>query len=208
MRPECLSGDWQVLKTFSTPDISDALDGLYSLSHHIRHQMTCPPGRVVGPAFTVKLPPGDNLSLHQALKHVVKGDVLVVQSLAGSTAVCGDLLAHKLHYQGAAAVIIDGYIRDVPGFQTLDMPVYARGCMPTGPQKNGPGEINVPVACGMQVVMPGDCIVADEMGIVVIPTQKVEQVILRLVKQSPAQEAYREHVVSGAFNAQNLKGAP
>ena len=70
--------------------------------------------------------------------------------------------------KGVAGIIVDGCLRDLEGIEKLEMPVYAKGITPQGPYKNGPGEINVPIACGGQVVFPGDILVGDRDGIVVI----------------------------------------
>jgi RraA family protein len=133
--------------------------------------------RMAGPAFTVKAPAGDNLLFHKAIDMAEAGDIVVV-SAEGCTSrsLCGELMVITAKAKGIAGFLLDGCIRDAEEISTLDFAVYARGVQPNGPYRNGPGEINVPVAIGGQVVTPGDLIVADGNGVVVIPKADADAV--------------------------------
>ena len=122
--------------------------------------------------FRSKAPIGDNLFFHQALDMAQPGDIIVVDGASGcNRSLAGEIMLRFACMKGLAGVVVDGCLRDLDGIETLDMPVYAKGITPQGPWKFGPGEINVPVSCGGQVVFPGDILVGDKDGIVVIRPQ-------------------------------------
>src|SRR5437660_3903084 len=176
----------QKFAEFATPDISDLLNRLYAVDPGI----VCLTGRqhqLCGPACTVKVFPGDNLMVHKALDVARPGDVVVVDA-AGSpmNAVLGDLVSTKAKHRGIAGFVVDGLIRDLPGILELDFPVFARGTTPIGPLHRGPGEINYPIACGGRVVNPGDVLVADASGIVVVPRNIAEELVDRLERNREA----------------------
>ena len=132
----------------------------------------------VGPALTVKARPGDNLFLHRAIDLARPGDVIVCDGGGDlNIALAGDLMIGHAEARGVGALVIDGAVRDLDGIRKMDIGVWARGANPSGPYKDGPGEIGYPVACGGQVVMPGDLIAADEDGVVVIPLAEAAAVI-------------------------------
>jgi RraA family protein len=133
---------------------------------------------VAGPAFTVRARAGDNLMLHEALDLCEPGDVVVCDAGGDmGTAIMGDIMGRHAEKRGIGAIIIDGTIRDVEGLAALQLGVWARGATPAGPYKDGPGEIGYPVSCGGLVVMPGDLIVADGDGVVVIPRADAAKVV-------------------------------
>ena len=106
-------------------------------------------GSMVGTALTVKCPSGDNLIFHQALELAQPGDIIVVDADGISNrSVAGEIMMRFACKKGIAGIVVDGYMRDLDGIKELPMPVYARGVTPQGPYKNGPGEVNVPIACG------------------------------------------------------------
>ena len=133
---------------------------------------------VAGPAFTLRSRSGDNLMLHHAIDIAQPGDVIVADG-GGELAIAmtGELMMGHAAKRGVTAVIIDGAIRDKDELAKLDIGVWACGVTPSGPYKDGPGEIGVPVSCGGQVVMPGDILMADEDGVVVIPLDEAETVL-------------------------------
>ena len=96
--------------------------------------------------------------------------------------------------------MIDGLIRDLPGVQETGLPVFARGVTPIGPLHRGPGELNYPVSCGGIVVNPGDIIVGDENGVVVVRQDFAEELLQRLYVQRDALEAYVADVKQGIFS--------
>ena len=185
---------------FATPDISDLLNRLYAVDPQIRC-LTSDRHRVCGPACTVKVFPGDNLMVHKSLDVIEPGDVIVVDAGASDmNAVLGDLVSTKAKHRGAAGFVIDGLVRDLPGIQDLDFPVFARGTTPIGPLHRGPGEINYPICCGGVVVNPGDLIVGDAMGVVVIPQGIAEELLGRLKSHEATNAAYFESVKRGDFS--------
>ncbi len=133
---------------------------------------------IAGPAFTLRSRSGDNLMLHHAIDIAQPGDVIVADG-GGELAIAmtGELMMGHAAKRGIQGVIIDGAIRDKAEIATMDIGIWACGVTPSGPYKDGPGEIGVPVSCGGQVVMPGDIIMADEDGVVVIPLAEAEEVL-------------------------------
>jgi RraA family protein len=132
----------------------------------------------VGAALTVKARPGDNLFMHRAIDLARPGEVIVCDGGGDlSIALSGDLMIGHAEARGVGAMVIDGAVRDIEGIRRMDIGIWARGATPAGPYKDGPGEIGYPVACGGQVVMPGDLIAADEDGVVVIPLAEAAAVI-------------------------------
>jgi RraA family protein len=188
------------LGAFPTPDISDQLNRLYAVSPGIR-LLTHPGHRVCGPACTVKVFPGDNLMVHKSLDVLEQGDVVVVDA-GGSehNAVLGDLISTKARHRGAQGFVVDGFVRDLPNIQELDLPVFARGITPIGPLHRGPGEINFAVCCGGVVVNAGDVVVGDAMGVVVVPREIAGDLLDRLREHEAAQAAYLEGVKRGVFS--------
>ena len=188
------------LGAFPTPDISDQLNRLYAVSPGIR-LLTNPAHRVCGPACTVKVFPGDNLMVHKSLDVLEPGDVVIVDA-GGSdmNAVLGDLVCTKAKHRGAAGFVVDGLVRDLPSIRDLDFPVFARGTTPIGPLHRGPGEINYPICCGGVVVSPGDLVVGDEMGVVIVPQDIAEELLGRLKSHAASNAAYLESVKRGDFS--------
>ena len=166
------------LSKFSVPNLSDAVHGITVVDAGIRplHENWSP---FAGPAVTVDVTPGDGLLLRKAVELVQAGDVLVVNG-HGCTerAVLGGNVAIDLANRGVAAVVVDGAVRDVGELAALGLPVFARGAIPrSGTTGAGWGEVNVPVACGGVVVFPGDIVVGDRDGLVVVPAPDAADVI-------------------------------
>lgn len=186
---------------FPTPDISDLLNRLYAVDPIIR-VLTNPSHTICGPALTVKVFPGDNLMVHKSLDVMQPGDVIVVDAGASTlNAVLGDLISTKARHRGAAGFVVDGLVRDLPSIQELiDFPVFARGTTPIGPLHRGPGEINFPICLGGVVVNPGDLIVGDSAGLVVVPRGIAEELLGRLKSHESANAAYFDSVKKGDFS--------
>lgn len=144
---------------------------------------------LLGVAFPVRTPSGDNLMFHKALDLALPGDVIVVAG-GGTTerAYCGEIMMRYAQARGLAGFIIDGSIRDREELAKADFPVYARGATPNGPYKNGPGEIGYPVALGGQVIHPGDILVGDGDGVAVIRPREAEEIALaaRVIQEKEA----------------------
>ena len=127
-------------------------------------------GQLLGTAFTVRVPQGDNLMFHAAMDLAKPGDVFVIDA-GGFTdrAIFGELMSTYCRSRGIVGIVCDGAIRDRNGIAAMEnFHVYARSATPNGPYKNGPGEINVPVVIGGKLVRPGDIIVGDDDGVIII----------------------------------------
>lgn len=186
------------LSTFPTPDISDRMNRMYTVSTDIKNRTGS--ARVCGPACTVQVYPGDNLMVHKALDVAQPGDVVVVYAGNSMNGIVGDMIAAKAKHRGIQGFIVDGLIRDVQGIREVDLPVFARGVTPIGPLHRGPGELNFPVSCGGVVVRPGDVVVGDENGVVVVAQDFLFDVVTRLEERSAALEEYTAKVRRGEFS--------
>ena len=147
-------------------DICDALGRNAALPSAIK-----PLGatRLLGTAYTVNLPAGENLLLYYAVDNALPGDVLAVACDAyEDRAVCGEIMAALARKRGLAGFVVDGAVRDADALRAMDFPVYARAVSPNGPYKDGCGEINAPIAMGNAVIRPGDILVGDGDGLVAI----------------------------------------
>jgi regulator of RNase E activity RraA len=144
-----------------------------------------------GLAVTVNSRPADNLMVHKALQVAQPSDIVVVAT-SGNTAsaVFGELMCHTAVAQRLGGIIVDGAIRDVPAIARLGLPAYSRSVSPGSCDKDGPGEINVPISCGNTVVSPGDIVVGDEDGVAVVPRAHAEEV-LQLVADLVVREEQR-----------------
>jgi regulator of RNase E activity RraA len=185
--PRILDGaprvDASLLERFAhayVPDISDAVGPLYTMDPGIR-PLYSPMSRLAGQALTVKTPPGDNLTVHGALGMVRPGDVLVIDA-RGYTGACatGALSLVIPIRDGLRGAIVDGAWRDAAELSALNFPVCGRGLAAFSPPKEQLGEINVPVACGGVVVSPGDLVIGDEEGVVVVPRDQAADVATSL----------------------------
>ena len=134
--------------------------------------------KVAGPAFTVEVRPGDNLMIHAALALARPGDVIVVDGKGDlSCALTGALMAAHAHKAGIAGFVIDGAVRDTEECARGDFPVFAAGANPNGPLKNSGGRINWPVSLAGTAVNPGDLIVGDADGVVVVPRETAAEIV-------------------------------
>jgi len=188
------------LAQFPTPEISDLLNRLYAVDPEIRC-LTQSAQQIYGSACTVKVFPGDNLMVHKALDVIEPGDVIIVDA-GGSrlNAVMGDLVSTKAKHRGAAGFVVDGLVRDLPNIEPLAFPVFARGASPIGPLHRGPGEINYAICCGGVVVNPGDIIIGDSMGVVIVPPDIAAELLQRLQSHESANAEYLESVRRGDFS--------
>jgi len=185
---------------FASPEISDQLNRLYAVKPEI-HCLTEKHHRLIGPACTVKVFPGDNLMVHKALDIAKPGDVVVVD--AGESrmnAALGDLISTKAKHRGIAGFVVDGHVRDLPDILELDFPIFARGTLSIGPLHRGPGEINYPICCGGVVVNPGDIVVADQFGVVMVPRDNAGDVLERLLETKARLADYLAGVKRGVFS--------
>jgi regulator of RNase E activity RraA len=162
------------LAACAPPDLADVMRGSYTLDPAIRSLYPFA-GRVAGPAVTVSVPQGSLNLIKFAMAQTRPGDVVVVNARGiHAFAVWGGNVSKGMQRRGVAGVVIDGAARDPDEAQAVGFPVFARWQATAGPPYDGPGEVNVPVACGGVVVRPGDIIVADVNGIVVVPQESAE----------------------------------
>ena len=157
-------------------NISDMMNRMFNMYGDLRCYTKG--ANMVGTALTVHVAEGDNALLHLAMDLAKPGDVIVLDgSGCMSRALCGEIMFNYAKSKGIAGFVLDGCIRDADALDDLGFPVYAKGITPQGPWKIGYGEINVPIACCGQVVFPGDIIVGDPDGIVVIRPDMAEEVL-------------------------------
>ncbi len=159
----------------STGDVCDAMGRMGAMTPEIKP--ISPEMRAVGPAITVRLRPGDNVLVWKALELAAPGDVMVIATEGYTNhASYGGLISMACARKGLAGMVTDGTIRNLSVLREADFPVWSAGVVPSSPHKHGPGEINVPVSCGGQVVRPGDLVVADPDGVAVVPRHDAETV--------------------------------
>lgn len=185
-------------KTLPVANVSDCMWRMTAGGADLRpmHGM----GVLSGPAFTVKTRPGDNLMVHKALAMAQPGDVIVVDAGGDVTnAIIGELMVATAERKGLGGFIIYGAIRDSGEIGQGAFPVYASGVTHRGPYKDGPGEINVPVSIGGQVVFPGDVIVGDADGLVVIPAAHAEGVLADALKKEQDEAKTKEKILAGTY---------
>ena len=152
-------------------NIGDAMDRLGVADSAI--QAIWPGARLAGPAFTVWTRPGDNQGIHRALELARPGDVVVVCGGGDeSRALLGELIGERAINLGLAGFALDGAARDAEALGEIGMPVFARAITPAGPYKNGPSRLGTPISFGGVPVLPGDIIIGDSDGIVVVPREQ------------------------------------
>jgi len=144
--------------------------------------------RVAGPAYPVRCPAGDNLMLHAAIYRAPPGTVIVVEAGDSDYAVAGGNVCLVAQRRGIAAFVVDGVIRDLAEVREHGFPVFARGVIPIPGAKDAIGVLNGPIRCGGIQVQPGDIVVADEEGIVVVPVDRAAAV-LQVAEARAAKEA-------------------
>src|SRR5918995_2714283 len=184
---------------FSSPNISDNMNRINGACAEI-----CPMhGRekLLGSAFTVRTRPGDNLIVHKALDMLEPGDALVVDASADTTnAIFGEIMTRIAIKNGATGLVVDGAIRDAATFAEAGFPCFARGATHRGPYKDGPGEINVPITVGGAIVNPGDVVVGDADGVVVVPLQDAEYVAGEAKKVAEKEAVKMRQIEEGSLD--------
>lgn len=168
--------DHNAFKDLSPTTLADALTVGQVMDIGIRPLWQLMP-RIAGPAYPVRCAPGDNLMLHAAIYRAAPGAIVVVQAGDLEYAVSGGNVCAVARKRGIAGFIVDGVIRDLAEVRADRFPVFARGVSPIPGGKDGPGILNGVVRCGGVEVAPGDVVVADEEGIVVVPADRQDMVL-------------------------------
>ena len=162
----------------SPNELSDVLDLSCVMRYEI-HPLWPGVPRIAGPAYTVRTGRHDNLMFHASIYLAKPGDVIVVEAGDDEMAVAGGNVCAIAQRHGVAAVVVDGVIRDVPEARAHGFPVFGRGASPIPAKRVGDGGVGVQIRCGGVVVNPGDIVVADEEGIVVVPRARAEDVLAK-----------------------------
>ncbi|MFD1204531.1 RraA family protein [Sporosarcina contaminans] len=191
-------------KMLSTTLLSDAMGCSGAMDYGILPLTTN--DTIAGTALTVKMRAGDNLFLHQAIQLGSKGYVIVADGQGHhANAYLGELMAESAKVNGLEGIVIDGLVRDKEALMELRFPIYARGFIPNGPFKDGPGEFNIPISCGGVSVTPGDLIVADADGVVVVPKMQIEQVLKKAEEKLSYEDKRKVEIQSGNTEPHWLK---
>jgi 4-hydroxy-4-methyl-2-oxoglutarate aldolase len=162
----------------SPNELCDVLE-LSCVMRHELHPLWPHIPRIAGPAFTIRTGKHDNLMFHASIYLAQPGDVIVVEAGDDEMAVAGGNVCAIAQRRGVAALVVDGVIRDVVESREKRFPVFARGISPIPAKRVGDGGMNVQIRCGGVVVNPGDVVVADEEGIVVIPRARADDVLAK-----------------------------
>ncbi len=171
-----MSNIYEQFKELPTTCISDALKGLTNMDVAIKPLKE--EYKISGPACTVKVLANDNLIVLKGIRMAKPGDVLVVDSKGYEyNAIAGDFVMGMAQALGLAGVVADGTIRDILGVKNLDFPVFCKGTTVAAGGKTGVGQVNVPISCGGVSVRPGDIIIGDADGVVVVPQEQAEEVL-------------------------------
>ena len=162
-------------------------------------------GGLCGQAFTVRVRPGDNLMIHKALMMAQPGDVIVIDGGGDLTqALTGGLMRTSALAKRLGGFVIDGAIRDLAEWAEGEMPVFARGHTHRGPSKEGPGEINVPVACAGLAVQPGDLILGDPDGVIAIPAAEAAALLPKTLAHLEREAKIRETNLKGTADPERF----
>ena len=173
--------------------IGDCVQRIGVIHHSIRPMTSH--AVMAGTVYPILVREGDNLAIHRALDEVRPGDVLVINGFGElNRSVFGGILGEACIALGVRGVVIDGSVRDVEDLDRMGLPVYARGVTPAGPYKNGPGTIGEAVACGGIVCHPGDAIIGDQDGVVVVRPATLATLPELLEAQTALEEGMRSRI--------------
>lgn len=184
----------ELFKDLPVANIDDCMNRTAAVDPMIKPLNKTP---LLGTAFTVKVPEGDNLMFHKAMDMAQAGDVIVIDAGGDiNRAIFGELMITYCRSRGIAGVIVDGSVRDADALAEMDIAIYAKGVTPNGPYKNGPGEINTPISFGGKVVSPGDIIVGDGDGIAVIKPEEAEYIAAQTRKVSGKEQGIMDEILN------------
>ena len=181
-------------------DLSDVVNRSRTMDKGIR-PLYLPVKKFVGPAVTVSVPTGAFNAVKEAMQQTQPGDVLVINAYGNlHGALLGGNVCRGLVARGLAGMVADGAIRDANKIQEDGLPVHARAITTVMGSIEGPGEVNVPIACGQVVINPGDIIIADTDGIVVVPPAEAEEVLAGTAKLEASHAAVQEILLRGQIS--------
>lgn len=196
---EILRPDRSVIQrasTFSSATLHEAMGKRGALSYGIKP--LAPDMKLCGPAVTVGSPPIDNLMVHRAIYVAQAGDILVVWVGGGYEAgYWGEIMTCAAKQRGIAGLVIDGCVRDGALIQEMSFPVFSRGLSIRGTNKHGGGKINDPLTLGDVTIHPGDLIVGDGDGVVVVPRLEIPQVLEAAQKREEKEEEIKKELARG-----------
>ena len=159
-----------------TTAISDATGGHTNLRSEIKP--LADHFKIAGRAITVRLPDGENGAVLEAIRAANEGDILVIDAKGNTNrAVAGDFVISLAKGIGVQGLVVDGVIRDIAAIRELDFPVFSLGTTVAAGNKNGGGQVNVPIAVGSVTVQPGDYIIGDIDGVIVVPQEDAERIV-------------------------------
>ncbi len=174
------------LREFSTPELCDGCTERRVMDYHIKPRIS--EQKIVGPALTVDVPEDDGGFILTAIEALLPGQVLVIAGKAYPAAsYWGDHRSLCAQMKQSEGVVIDGLFRDLEGCREIGLPIYARGVIPCSAKKGNQGQLNVPVLCGGVKVCPGDLIVGDCNGVLVLRPEEVPAVLEKTRKKVAAQ---------------------
>jgi RraA family protein len=182
-------------KGIQTANIGDCMNRMGAINGSIRQMNE---KNILGPAYTVKVPSGDNLMIFLAVEKAQPGDVLVIDGEGCmDRALVGEILAKFAESKKLGGFLVDGCIRDSEILTKMDLPIFAKGTNPNGPYRNGPGEINVPVSIGGKVIHPGDIIIGDGDGVIVVKQEEAKELQRKAREIEEKEVAIFENIENG-----------
>ena len=183
----------QQFMNLPTTAISDAMEGLNNLESAIKPLKE--EYHFAGRALTVQMPVGDNSAVLKAIGEAKAGDIIVVDS-KGDTyrAIAGDFVVGMMQTMEIGGLVVDGVIRDLEAIKEMNFPVFSKGTTVASSGKAGVGQTNIPISCGGVTVFPGDIIIGDIDGVVVVPQAMGEEILIKakdkIIKDEQRAEKY------------------
>lgn len=191
------------LRKYDTTLLADGANARVWMEHSIKpieERM-----KIVGQAITVKLTLGDSLLVSKAVDVAKPGDVIVIDGAGTSrNALWGDMKSLSCKHKGLEGAVIDGAFRDLDGCREIGFPLFAKYVIPGSSTKNSLGEINIPINCGGVIVNPGDIVVGDNNGVVVLPYDRIDEIIENAEKKVSWVEQTKAEILKGKYVSGNF----